>query len=98
MTNTFRIIDESSDWIVVDKPPFIEAHPSKPNGRATLWDGLRELLAFELANGGQVSLINRLDRETSGLTLAAKSHAAARELHMAMEAKSFRKEYLALVW
>jgi 23S rRNA pseudouridine1911/1915/1917 synthase len=83
---------------VVDKPPFLEAHPSKPNGRATLWDGLRELLAFELANGGQVSLINRLDRETSGLTLVAKTRDAARALHMDMQERLFRKEYLALVW
>lgn len=82
----------------MDKPPFVEAHPSKPNGRATLWDGLRELLAYELVNGGQVSLINRLDRETSGLTLVAKSRDAARALHMQMEAREFRKEYLALVW
>ena len=82
----------------MDKPPFIEAHPSKPHGRPTLWDGLRGLLAYEIANGGQVSLINRLDRETSGLTLVAKHHAAARLLHMEMEARHFRKEYLALVW
>lgn len=97
-TTPIRIIDETADWIVVDKPPFIEAHPSKPNGRATLWDGLRELLSFELANGGQVSLINRLDRETSGLTLVAKTHDSARALHMEMQERQFRKEYLALVW
>ncbi len=96
--NALTIIDETADWIVVDKPPYIEAHPSKPNGRATLWDGLRSLLAYELANGGQVSLINRLDRETSGLTLVAKHHPAARMLHMAMQDRHFRKEYLALVW
>jgi 23S rRNA pseudouridine1911/1915/1917 synthase len=82
----------------VDKPPFIEVHPSKPNGRVTLWHGLRELLAYELANGGQVSLINRLDRETSGLTLVAKTHEAARALHMQMEARRIAKEYLAIVW
>jgi len=83
---------------VVDKPPHMEAHPSKPNGRVTLWDGLRELLAYELVNGGQVSLINRLDRETSGLTLVAKHRAAARELHLQMQARCFLKEYLAIVW
>ncbi len=98
MPHPIHIIEETDEWIVVEKPPSIEAHPSKPNGRATLWDGLRELLAFELANGGQVSLITRLDRETSGLTLVAKTHAAARMLHMDMEAHRFQKEYLALVW
>ena len=93
-----EIIAESDDWIVVNKPPHIEAHPSKPNGRLTLWDGLRELLAYEIANGGQVSLINRLDRETSGLTLVAKTRPAARALHIEMEARAFEKEYLAIVW
>jgi 23S rRNA pseudouridine1911/1915/1917 synthase len=92
------VIEESADWIVVDKPPFLEAHPSKPNGRATLWDGLRGLLAYELVNGGQVSIINRLDRETSGLTLVAKNRPAARNLHLQMQARRVEKEYLALVW
>jgi len=92
------IIAESDDWIVVDKPPFIEVHPSKPNGKRTLWDELRDLLSYEIANGGQVSLINRLDRETSGLTLVAKSHAAASELNKAMMRRRIEKEYLALVW
>jgi 23S rRNA pseudouridine1911/1915/1917 synthase len=95
---TFNIVAESGDWIVVEKPPFIEVHPSKPNGRKTLWDGLRELLAYEIVNGGQVSIINRLDRETSGLTLVAKHRDAARTFCMAMEARRITKEYLALVW
>ncbi|MDB6175469.1 MAG: rna pseudouridylate synthase [Chthoniobacteraceae bacterium] len=76
----------------------MEAHPSKPNGRRTLWHELRDILAFEIANGGQVSIINRLDRETSGLTLVAKSHAAARTFHQIMEQRGIEKEYLALVW
>ena len=93
-----RIVAETEDWLVADKPPHLDAHPSKPDGRFTLWDGLRELLAYEIANGGQVSLINRLDRETSGLTLIAKHRASARALHMEMEMRAFEKEYLALVW
>ncbi len=95
---TFEIIAESEDFIVVGKPPLIEVHPSRPNGRFTLWDGLRELLAFEIVNGGQVSIINRLDRETSGLTLIAKSHDAARTFHQLMERRAIEKEYLAIVW
>jgi 23S rRNA pseudouridine1911/1915/1917 synthase len=94
----FTVIDESANWLVVDKPPFLEVHPSKPHGRATLWDGLRALLAYELVNGGQVSIINRLDRETSGLTLVAKNRDTAREFHRQMEARRVEKEYLALVW
>ncbi|MEO7932048.1 MAG: RluA family pseudouridine synthase [Chthoniobacterales bacterium] len=93
----FHVIEESDDWIVVDKPPHLVVHPTVPNGTFTLWHGLRELLAFELANGGQVSIINRLDRETSGLVLIAKHRAAARSLAMAMQAGSVKKEYLAIV-
>jgi 23S rRNA pseudouridine1911/1915/1917 synthase len=95
---SFPIIAEGEEWIVVDKPAGIEVHPSKPNGRLTLWDGLREILAYELVNGGQVSIVNRLDRETSGLTLIAKTRAAARTFCQQMEARRVRKEYLTLIW
>jgi len=63
-----------------------------------LWKQLRELLAFEIASGGQVSIVNRLDRETSGLVLVAKTAAAAREFGLLMQRHSLRKEYLAIVW
>jgi 23S rRNA pseudouridine1911/1915/1917 synthase len=63
-----------------------------------MWHLLRDLLAFELANGGQVSIINRLDRETSGLVLIAKTKPAARHFGMLMERGRIAKQYLALVW
>ena len=63
-----------------------------------MWKQLRELLAFEIASGGQVSIVNRLDRETSGLVLVAKTAAAAREFGLLMQRHSLRKEYLAIVW
>ena len=82
---------------MVDKPPFLLIHPSKPDGTPTLWAALRELLAFELVNGGQVSIVNRLDRETSGLVLIAKNREAARRFGKAMERQQIKKEYLAIV-
>lgn len=94
----FKIIDESADYIVVDKPAFLLAHPTKPDQRTTLWKQLRELLAFEIANGGQVSIVNRLDRETSGLVLVAKTSAAARRFGLLMQERRLDKEYLAIVW
>src|SRR5689334_11274184 len=94
----FRIVDETDDYIVVDKPAFLLTHPTKPDQRTTLWKELRELLAFEVANGGQVSIVNRLDRETSGLVLVAKSSAAARRFGLLMQEHRIAKEYLAIVW
>jgi 23S rRNA pseudouridine1911/1915/1917 synthase len=94
----FTIVDEADDYIVVDKPPFLLMHPTKPDGARTLWQELRGLLAFEIANGGQVSIVNRLDRETSGLVLVAKNPAAARKFGLQMQEGQVRKEYLAIVW
>lgn len=94
----FTIVAETAAYLVVDKPPFLLAHPTKPNGARTLWGELRGLLAFEIANGGQVSLVNRLDRETSGLVLVAKTGAAAREFGLLMQEQRIAKEYQAIVW
>ena len=93
----FHVVDESEHYLVVDKPAFLLIHPSKPDGRPTLWSALRELLAFELVNGGQISIVNRLDRETSGLVLIAKNAASAREFGLAMQRQGIKKEYLAIV-
>ena len=94
----FAIIAETADYVVVDKPPLLLTHPTKPNGPPTLWKALRELLAFEIANGGQVSIVNRLDRETSGLILVAKTPESARRFGLLMQRQRFAKEYLAIVW
>jgi len=94
----FSIVDENDDFLVVDKPAHLIVHPTRPDGAPTLLGGLEALCSFELANGGRLSLINRLDRETSGIVLVAKHRDAARELGMAMERREFRKEYRAVVW
>jgi 23S rRNA pseudouridine1911/1915/1917 synthase len=94
----FAIIAEKEDLIVVEKPSFLLVHPTKPTGARTLWGELKQLLAFEIANGGQVSIVNRLDRETSGLVLVAKNASAARRFGLMMQAQRIAKEYLAIVW
>jgi 23S rRNA pseudouridine1911/1915/1917 synthase len=97
-SQSFTIVDETEDYLVVDKPPFLLTHPTKPSNQPTLWCELRRLLAFEIANSGQVSIINRLDRETSGLVLVAKTSAAARRFGLLMQRGRLHKEYLAIVW
>ena len=94
----FTIIDETRDYLVVDKPPQLLVHPTKTEDTLTLWAELRQLLAFEIANGGQVSVVNRLDRETSGIVLVAKTAAAAREFGLLMQSHRVAKEYYAIVW
>jgi 23S rRNA pseudouridine1911/1915/1917 synthase len=95
--DNFRVVAEGADWMVVDKPAGLLTHPTRPDGTPTLWDGLRELLAYELANRGQVSIITRLDRETSGLVLLALTRGSARRLGLAMQRGEVTKEYFAMV-
>ena len=93
-----RVVQEFAEWLVIEKPAFMQVHPSKPGDARTLWHHLSDLLAFERVNGGGISIINRLDRETSGLTLVAKTKAAARDLCRQMEARTILKTYTALVF
>ena len=95
--DNFRVVAEGDDWIVVDKPAGLLTHPTRPDGAPTLWDGLRQLLAYELANRGQLSIITRLDRETSGLVLLALTRERARDFGLAMQRGLIGKEYLCIV-
>jgi 23S rRNA pseudouridine1911/1915/1917 synthase len=91
-----RIIHEENDFLILDKPAHLLMHPTKPGGPPTLWSELCELLAFEIRNGGQVSLINRLDRETSGLVMVAKNAQTARELARLVNQHRVEKLYAAI--
>jgi 23S rRNA pseudouridine1911/1915/1917 synthase len=94
----FQILDETEDFLIVDKPAGLLVHPTRPGGPRTLWHGVCELLGYELATGGQISFINRLDRETSGIVLVAKNARAARLAGLAIQRGAVRKEYTALVF
>jgi 23S rRNA pseudouridine1911/1915/1917 synthase len=93
----FAVLDETDDWVVVNKPAPLIVHPANRQAEPTLLGGLERLLSYEIANGGAVAIVNRLDRETSGLVLVAKTTAAARELGGIFERREAEKEYLAVV-
>lgn len=93
----FRVIDETDDWVVVDKPAPLIVHPANNKPEPTLLGGLQSLFSYEIANGATFGIVTRLDRETSGVVLVAKHTAAARELGMIFERREAAKEYLAIV-
>jgi 23S rRNA pseudouridine1911/1915/1917 synthase len=82
---------------VIDKPANLLVHPTGPGRPDTLWDELKRFLAFEIVNGARISFINRLDRETSGLILVAKTTDAARQLGLMIARHRIRKTYTAIV-
>jgi len=92
------ILYEDQRFLVIDKPANLLVHPTGPGRPDTLWDELKRLLAFEIVNGATISFINRLDRETSGLILVAKSAAAARQLGLMIAQHRIRKTYAAIVF
>lgn len=93
----FRILYEDEDILAVDKAAPLLMHPTGQKPEPTLLHGLQALLVYELACGGQVSLINRLDRETSGIVLVAKTAETAGELGKAMQQHLLQKTYYAIV-
>jgi 23S rRNA pseudouridine1911/1915/1917 synthase len=93
----FKVLDESADWLVVDKPAPLIVHPANRKPEPTLLGGVEHLLAFEIENGARPAIVNRLDRDTSGVVLIAKHTAAARELGMIFERREAEKQYLAIV-
>ncbi|MBO5823219.1 MAG: RluA family pseudouridine synthase [Lentisphaeria bacterium] len=84
----FRIVYEDDDILVIDKPGNLCVHPSGPFYQNTLWYLLRQ-------NYPHIHFVNRLDRETSGLLLAAKSPEAARKIAETNAVSD--KTYLAIV-
>jgi len=87
------VLYEDADLLVVNKPPGLVCHPTKPDGRSSLVEQLR----LRAGPSSAPHLVNRLDRETSGLVLVAKRRETASELGKLMENRRVEKEYLAIV-
>lgn len=83
---------EDADLLVINKPPNLPSHPGGRYFNHTLWAVLKT--RFGLAHP---ILINRLDRETSGLTLVAKNEQVAKQLRAEFSSRRVEKRYLALV-
>lgn len=86
------VVMEHADWLIVDKPAGLLVHPTRPDGTVTLIDLLREEYPDEF-----LSLVSRLDRETSGLLLAGRGKENASTLGKMQQRREIHKSYLALV-
>ena len=93
MAMLLNIIHEDAELLVINKPAGLVCHPSKDGPMSSLIGRVRLYLGAE----SRPHLVNRLDRETSGVTLVAKTDAAALELRRLWESREVRKEYLAIV-
>jgi 23S rRNA pseudouridine1911/1915/1917 synthase len=91
---------EDDDVLVVDKPAGMVVHPAPGNWSGTLVNALkgRGASLSEAGEEGREGIVHRLDKETSGLLLVAKSDRAHRRLGAALQAREIVRRYAALSW
>ena len=92
------ILATGDGWLAVSKPAGLLVHPTRPSLVVTLQGLLTQWLACDIASGGQVSLIHRLDRETSGVLLVASRARAARHFSLQLKGGVMAKEYRVVVF
>lgn len=93
------ILYEDDDMVAINKPPAMVVHPAKGNWQGTLTSAL----AFHFKNLSSVGgptrpgIVHRLDRDTSGVILVAKTDEAHQRLAKQFELRTVLKEYFAIV-
>jgi len=95
-----NILFEDRDLLVVNKPPGLVVHPGAGHRQGTLLNALVHHCP-DLRDIGEVSrpgLVHRLDKDTSGLIVVAKTSLAHASLVAQFQAHAITKRYLALVW
>jgi 23S rRNA pseudouridine1911/1915/1917 synthase len=94
------ILYEDQDLIVIDKPSGLVVHPAPGNEDGTLVNALIAHCGPTLAVGGEQrpGIVHRLDKDTSGVMVAAKTELAMAGLVAAFSGRTADRTYLALVW
>jgi len=96
------VVYEDDDVLVVDKPAGMVVHPAPGNWSGTLVNALKgrggPLSSGGTAEEGREGIVHRLDKETSGLLLVAKSDRAHRVLGAELQARRITRRYAAMCW
>jgi 23S rRNA pseudouridine1911/1915/1917 synthase len=95
------VVYEDADLIVVNKPAGMVIHPAPGNPDMTLVNALIAHCGASLSGiGGELrpGIVHRLDKDTSGLIVAAKNDLAHRALSTAFAAHDIERAYMAVVW
>ena len=90
------IVYEDDDVLVINKPAGLVVHPGSGNWKGTLLNALLHH-SPQLAAIPRAGIVHRLDKDTSGLLVVAKTLRAQTELVRQLQARTVKREYLALV-
>jgi 23S rRNA pseudouridine1911/1915/1917 synthase len=93
------ILYEDEHLLAIDKPPGLVVHPAPGHASGTLVNALLHHVRDLAGIGGELrpGIVHRLDRDTSGVLLVAKTDRAHQMLSRQMRQRTMKKEYLALV-
>ncbi len=94
---TLSIAYEDASILVINKPAGLVVHPAAGNWGGTLLNGLLHYLP-SIAGVPRAGIVHRLDKDTSGLMVVAKTLEAHTDLVRQLQARTVKREYLALVW
>jgi 23S rRNA pseudouridine1911/1915/1917 synthase len=92
----FAIVYEDEYLLVIDKPAGVVVHPAAGHRTGTLAQALSGVAAGG-PDGSRAGIVHRLDRDTSGLIVVARSDVVHRALTQLIAARELRREYMALV-
>ncbi len=90
-----RIVWQDEHLAIVDKPSGVVVHPGAGHAGGTLVDALAGIVSG--GEPGRTGIVHRLDRDTSGLIVVARSEEAHRRLSRAVRRRALERTYLALV-
>ena len=93
------VLYEDADLLAIDKPPGLVVHPAPGHPSGTLVNALLHHVRDLAGVGGELrpGIVHRLDRDTSGVLLVAKTDRAHQLISRQMRKRTMKKEYLALV-
>jgi 23S rRNA pseudouridine1911/1915/1917 synthase len=91
----FRVAWEDEHLLVVDKPTGVVVHPARGHRQGTLVQALADVAGGE--DPLRPGIVHRLDRDTSGLLVVARSERVHAALKSAMKARAIERTYIALV-
>lgn len=92
------IVYEDDALVVINKPAGMVVHPAAGNWSGTLLNGLLHRYGSAAASLPRAGIVHRLDKETSGLMVVARTLEAQTDLVRQLQARTVKRRYVAFVW
>lgn len=92
-----NIIHEDDDVLIINKPPGLVVHPGAGNAHSTLLNAILHHLP-DLNQLPRAGILHRLDKDTSGLLIIAKTSPALRNLSLQLKERTLSREYQAIIY